>query len=88
MSTPAREQKETIRVEAFSDGVFAIAITLLVLDLKLPHGVSSLSTELFRQWPTFAAFLNSFATILIIWINHHNTFWVPHSTDSRSSSGL
>lgn len=70
------EQKQTGRVEAFSDGVFAIAITLLVLDLKLPHteGAENLTQELFRQWPTFVAFLNSFVTILIIWINHHNLF--------------
>ncbi len=70
------EQKETARVEAFSDGVFAIAITLLVLDLKLPQGAgeADLSGELLRQWPTFVAFLNTFATILIIWINHHNLF--------------
>ena len=66
----ATEQKETVRVEAFSDGVFAIAITLLVLDLKLPQGAApgDLSRELLRQWPTFVAFLNTFATILIIWI--------------------
>ena len=72
----AIEQKETVRVEAFSDGVFAIAITLLVLDLKLPQGAgpADLSGELLRQWPTFVAFLNTFATILIIWINHHNLF--------------
>jgi hypothetical protein len=70
------EQKETGRVEAFSDGVFAIAITLLVLDLKFPgngeHG--DLPAELSRQWPAFVAFLNSFVTILIIWMNHHNLF--------------
>lgn len=70
------EQKETARVEAFSDGVFAIAITLLVLDLKLPHydSTKELWKELLRQWPTFVAFLNSFVTILIIWMNHHNLF--------------
>jgi uncharacterized membrane protein len=70
------EQKETARVEAFSDGVFAIAITLLVLDLKLPQHDSTkdLWEELLRQWPTFVAFLNSFVTILIIWVNHHNLF--------------
>ncbi len=70
------EQKETGRVEAFSDGVFAIAITLLVLDLKTPHsdGSDDLSANLLGQWPAFVAFLNSFATILVIWMNHHNLF--------------
>ena len=74
--TTTQEQKETGRVEAFSDGVFAIAITLLVLDLKETHDGSSgdLWGELLKQWPTLIAFLNSFATILIIWINHHNLF--------------
>ena len=78
------EQKETGRVEAFSDGVFAIAITLLVLDLKLPHidGATNLSGELLRQWPTFVAFLNSFVTILIIWMNHHNLFNNIQRTDN------
>ncbi len=70
------ETKETVRVEAFSDGVFAIAITLLVLDFKIPHPANSadLGAILFRQWPTFIAYINSFTTILIIWINHHNLF--------------
>ena len=70
------ETKETARVEAFSDGVFAIAITLLVLDLKVPHsnGTQELTSLLLGQWPSFVAFFNSFLTILIIWINHHNLF--------------
>ena len=68
--------KETTRVEAFSDGVFAIAITLLVLDLRVPHagGSVNLSVILTDQWPSFVAFFNSFLTILIIWMNHHNLF--------------
>ena len=70
-------------MEAFSDGVFAIAITLLVLDLKLPQGVTAdLPGELLKQWPTFVAFLNTFATILIIWINHHNLFNNIHRTNN------
>lgn len=68
--------KETTRIEAFSDGVFAITITLLVLDLKVPHagGSVNLSLVLTDQWPSFVAFFNSFLTILIIWMNHHNLF--------------
>jgi TMEM175 potassium channel family protein len=80
-------EKETGRVEAFSDGVFAIAITLLVLEFKVPHlppGASS--QELFRAllglWPSMVAFLGSFGAILIMWINHHGLFRLIHKTDS------
>jgi len=63
----------TNRLEAFSDGVLAIAATLLVLDLHVPnvHPGMSLAHELGREWPNFAAYAISFATIGIIWINHH-----------------
>jgi len=69
--------EETGRVEAFSDGVFAIAMTLLVLDIKVPHelgGGQSLARALASQWPTYLAFLTSYATILIMWVNHHRLF--------------
>src|SRR4029450_7642701 len=69
--------RDTARTEAFSDGVFAIAMTLLVLDIKVPHDIappSSLFQALARQWPVYLAFLTSFATILIMWINHHRLF--------------
>lgn len=63
------------RLEAFSDGVFAIAITLLVLDLDVPKpGSGSLGHELLAQWPQYAAYVVSFLTIGIIWINHHAAF--------------
>jgi len=63
------------RLEAFSDGVFAIAITLLVLDLHVPKpGSGSLGHELLSQWPQYAAYAVSFLTIGIIWINHHAAF--------------
>jgi uncharacterized membrane protein len=73
------EEKETGRVEAFSDGVFAVAITLLALDLIVPHlsnGGSSrdLIRALARQWPSYFAFVTSFFTVLIMWANHHTTF--------------
>ena len=59
-------------MEAFSDGVFAIAITLLVLDLHVPEvGDGSLAHALVRQWPADASYAVSFLTIGIIWINHH-----------------
>jgi TMEM175 potassium channel family protein len=59
-------------MEAFSDGVFAIAITLLVLDLHVPEvGDGSLAHALARQWPSDASYAVSFLTIGILWINHH-----------------
>ena len=59
------------RLEAFSDGVFAIAATLLVLELRVPAEATDLSGALLRLWPAYAAYLVSFLTIGIIWVNHH-----------------
>lgn len=61
------------RVEAFSDGVLAVAITLLVLDLKVATGPhhESLAHQLSTDWPAFAAFAVSFFQIGVIWVNHH-----------------
>ena len=63
----------TSRLEAFSDGVIAIAITLLVLEIHVPEtgGPDSLGHQLADQWPSYAAYLVSFVTIGIIWVNHH-----------------
>jgi uncharacterized membrane protein len=65
--------KETARVETFSDGVFAIAVTLLVLDLKVPSEPPLLA-GLLADWPVFVAYVISFTFILIMWINHHWMF--------------
>ncbi|HXF30606.1 MAG TPA: TMEM175 family protein [Solirubrobacterales bacterium] len=63
------------RLEAFSDGVFAIAITLLVLELHVPEpGSGELGHELLDAWPSYAAYVITFITIGIIWINHHAAF--------------
>lgn len=59
------------RVEAFSDGVFAIAITLLILEIKVPHAEHGLWAGLLALWPSYVAFLMSFLVILIMWVNHH-----------------
>jgi uncharacterized membrane protein len=60
------------RLEAFSDGVIAIAITLLVLNLKVPvPGGTSLGHALARQWPSYLAYATSFLTIGVVWVNHH-----------------
>jgi uncharacterized membrane protein len=61
----------TNRLEAFSDGVIAVAITLLVLDLAVPQPTGRLGHDLLAQWPQYAAYATSFLTIGIIWINHH-----------------
>ena len=66
---------ETARVEAFSDGVFAIAITLLILEIKVPAaGTGPLLPLLIRQWPSYVSFAISFFFIGIMWINHHRLF--------------
>jgi uncharacterized membrane protein len=65
---------ESSRVEAFSDGVFAIAITLLVLDLRAPASRGTVLHDLLAQWPAYVAYLASFGYIGVIWINHHNLF--------------
>jgi TMEM175 potassium channel family protein len=61
------------RLEAFSDGVIAVAITLLVLNIRVPSPDqhAHLADALARQWPAYAAYATSFITIGIIWINHH-----------------
>ena len=66
---------DTVRLEALSDGVIAVAITLLVLDLKVPHvGDGSLWRALVEQWPAYAAYVTSFLVIGILWVNHHSIF--------------
>jgi uncharacterized membrane protein len=68
--------RETARIEAFSDGVIAIAITLLVLDVKVPphDQVSDLWRSLGELWPNYVGFALSFVIIGIIWANHHDMF--------------
>jgi uncharacterized membrane protein len=63
------------RLEAFSDGVFAVAITLLALNLTVDGpGHGSLADQLRHQWPSFAAYVVSFFVIGITWVNHHDLF--------------
>src|SRR3981081_2349851 len=61
----------TSRLEAFSDGVFAIAATLLGREVRGPPDTTDLVGALLRLWPAYAAYLVSFLTIGIIWVNHH-----------------
>lgn len=76
-------QTETGRIEAFSDGVFAIAITLLILEIHVPESAldSDLRKALLHLWPSFLAFLASFMTIGVIWLNHHRLFSLIQKCD-------
>src|SRR4029079_13892081 len=71
-------ESETTRLEAFSDGVFAIAITLLILEIKVPAGPETQEHGLWRalleRWPSYVGYVISFATIGIMWVNHHALF--------------
>jgi uncharacterized membrane protein len=74
-------EKSTGRIEAFSDAVFAIAITLLILEIRVPELEApegrQLAGALIRLWPSLVAFLFSFFVILVMWINHHEFMrWV------------
>ena len=62
------------RVETFSDGVFAIAITLLVLDLRAPEDSATFLADLAAQWPSYLAFVAAFAVLGLIWLSHHALF--------------
>ena len=80
-------EKETGRLEAFSDGVFAVAITLLVFSLQVPspdtiHSSRDLINTLLSHWPSYFAFFISFATILIMWVSHHRMFKLIHKSDT------
>lgn len=80
---------ETGRIEAFSDGVFSIAATLLVLELKPPPSSGPFWPGILSQWPGFTAFLLSFLFIGIMWINHHRLFThVRRSDDMLLLSNL
>lgn len=75
----------TNRIEAFSDGVFAIAITLLVLEIRLPEqsGAShvSVAASLLAIWPSYFAYIFSFITVGIYWVNHHYIFRIYQRTN-------
>ena len=80
------DAKETGRIEAFSDGVFAVVITLLILNIQLPTKSFTKEIDLFNYllslWPAYLAFVTSFATIGIMWINHHRLFTYIKRTDT------
>ena len=72
---PAGRLSESGRVEAFSDGVLAIALTLLALDLRVPVSrPGAFGHDLLREWPSYIAYLASFVYVGVIWANHHALF--------------
>ena len=86
MSDPTRT--DSARLEAFSDGVFAIVITLLALDLK-PELTDSaresrtLLWQLASRWPTYLAFVASFSTVIIMWVDHHGLLKFVRRVDTK-----
>jgi len=70
------EERTTGRLAAFTDGVFAIAITLLVLTIRIPEPQEDLGQVLVRQWPAFVAYTISFLAIGVMWVSHHQMFTV------------
>ena len=82
---PVRESVEFTRIVAFTDGVFAIAITLLVLSLEVPGSLSgtALNDFLVDSWPQLFAYFLSFAVIGRFWIGHHEMFARLHGFDRR-----
>jgi uncharacterized membrane protein len=87
-SAEHRQEKDTGRIESFSDGVFSVAMTLLVLELKVPQlskpaTAAAFWRELGHQWPGYFAFVTSFATVLIMWINHHGIFRLIRRTNAN-----
>ncbi len=69
------------RLEAFSDGVIAVIITIMVLDLKAPETAEP--AALFKLWPSFAIYLVSFVFVAIYWINHHNLLTAARRVTAR-----
>src|SRR5205807_2929532 len=75
-----RMEQGTVRLETFSDGVFAIAATLLVLEFSVSSG-RNLGHQLVHLWPAYLAYATTFVTIGIIWMNHHHTVSLIDHTD-------
>jgi uncharacterized membrane protein len=75
-STERSDFSDTARLETFADGVMAIAITLLILEVRIPEleDGESLGHALWQEWPSFAGYAVSFLTIGVIWVNHHQMF--------------
>ena len=72
------KEKKTARIEAFSDGIFGVAITLLAIEIGITEyeGASNINLwhKILEKWPEYFAYFNSFATVLLIWMGHHKIF--------------
>ena len=77
-----RRRAESSRVEAFSDGVFSIAITLLVLELAVPAVAGHFGEELRDEWVSYVAYLAAFGSIGVLWMGHHTIFTRIRAVDS------
>jgi uncharacterized membrane protein len=79
-------EKETLRIETFSDGVFCIAVTLLSIEIGVElHGDvtnADLQHALLAKWPLYLAYVTSFINVLLAWIGHHGLFKMLHKTDN------
>lgn len=86
VTTPAESQKETLRIETFSDGVFCIAVTLLSIEIgvELQGAVSNkgLREALLHKWPICLAYVISFVNVLLAWIGHHELFKMFRKSDN------
>jgi uncharacterized membrane protein len=69
------------RLRTLADGIFAIALTLLVLELPVPEHSSDLRHDLLAQWPFYAAYVVSFVTVAIVWVNYHALLDGVRATD-------
>ena len=79
---PPRRLSESSRVEAFSDGVFSIAITLLVLELAIPAIKGQFGADLADEWVGYVAYLAAFGNIGVLWMGHHTVFTRIKAVDS------
>ena len=77
-----RRLSESSRVEAFSDGVFSIAITLLVLELAVPAIRGNFAVDLADEWVSYVAYLAAFGTIGVLWMGHHTVFTLIAGVDT------
>ena len=84
--TEKQQQKETVRIEAFSDGVFCVAITLLAIEIGIEAKTAASNEELFHallsRWPICLSYFISFVNVLLAWIGHHGLFKYLRNTDN------
>src|SRR5207253_2408452 len=78
---PHKRAMSKNRLEAFSDGVIAIIITIMVLELKVPHDTSIVA--LYAMWPVILSYIFSFIFVAIYWNNHHHLLHVVQHVDGR-----